>query len=159
MSKDHLAIYLNDHLAGATDALELLDHLAAEVPALASTLGTLKADISADREVLQKLMSRLHVPESRLRKAGGWIAERLAEIKLAADDEDSGPLRRLERFEALSLGIEGKVALWLALEAAAVAIDDEVKNVDYPNLIQRGRDQRSLVETLRLEAARAALVT
>ena len=101
-------------------------------------------------------MARQHIEESRVRKAGGWIADRIAEIKLEVDDDEKGGLRRLERLEALAIGIDGKIALWRALEAAA-RTNAELGQLDYERLSQRARDQRARVETLRVQAAREAL--
>jgi len=143
-------------LAGATVALEILDHLASESPDLAPSLKTLRTDILEDREQLKALMARLNIQESRARKAGGWIAERVAEVKLEVDDDQKGPLRRLERLEALSIGIEGKVALWRALNA--VPANDALVHVDCEKLSRRGEEQRAQVEAWRLQAARDALV-
>jgi hypothetical protein len=155
MTREHLATYLNDHLAGSNVLLEILDHLAAETSS-GPTFAGLRNDISEDRHELKAIMNRLHMVESRVRKAGSWIAERFAELKLEVDDEPNGPLRRLERLELLAMGIHGKVALWKALDAA-IGSHAESGNVDYARLIQRGREQHDQVETLRLEAARAAL--
>jgi hypothetical protein len=156
MSKEHLSTYLNDHLAGSHFAVELLDHLTSETPSLSSTLTALRAEIEEDREQLKRLMATQHIEESRVRKASGWIAERLAELKLEVDDDDKGGLRRLERLEALAIGIDGKIALWRAL-AAAARTNTELGGMDYEHLSQRGQDQRARVEALRLEAVREAL--
>jgi hypothetical protein len=43
----------------------------------------------------------------------------MTELKLRFDDPNAGPLRLFESLEALSLGIEGKRSLWIALTAAA----------------------------------------
>ena len=156
MSKEHLSTYLNDHLAGSNFAVEILEHLTSEAPSLSGSLTTLKTEIEEDREQLKTLMANQHIEESRVRKAGGWIAERLAELKLEVDDEATGRLRRLERLEALAIGIDGKIALWRALAVTASA-NAELAGIDYERLTQRGRDQRARVETLRVEAAREAL--
>ena len=155
MSKEHLATYLNDHLAGSNVAVELVDHLMSENPDLKPSLSALKKDIEDDREQLKGLMARLNIAESRVRKAGSWIAESVAEVKLEVDDDPHGPLRRLERLEALALGIDGKVALWRALEAAPP--NDALSGFDFELLIRRGQEQRSRVEVLRVHTARAAL--
>jgi hypothetical protein len=157
VSKEHLSTYLNDHLAGAHFAIEILDRLASETSDWTSSLATLRADIQEDRAQLQTLMARVDIAESSVRKASGWIAESLAEVKLKMDDERSGALRRLERLEALAIGIEGKIALWQGL-AAAAASSNSLGWLDYERLDERGQDQRARVEVLRLEAARAALV-
>jgi len=102
---------LNDHLAGSSVAIEILDHLASEASGLNPSLTSLKQDIVEDRVQLKTLMARLNIPESRVRKAGSWIIEGLTEVKLDVDDDANGPLRRLERLEALALGIDGKIAL------------------------------------------------
>ena len=59
------------------------------------------------------------VAESRTRKATAWLTEKVTELKLRLDDPAGGALRLLEALEAVSLGIEGKRALWRALAAAA----------------------------------------
>ena len=156
MSKEHLSTYLNDHLAGSNFAVEILERLTSEAPSLSGSLNTLKTDIEEDRKQLQTLMASQQIEESRVRKAGGWIAEGLAELKLEVDDDAKGRLRRLERLEALAIGIDGKIALWRALDAAANS-NSELRGIDYERLTQRGRDQRAHVETLRLQAAREAL--
>jgi hypothetical protein len=149
-------MYLNDHLAGSDVAIELLQHLEAEAADLAPELRRLRSDIEADRQQLKALLAELGILESRVRKVGSWIAEKLGELKLEADDESGGPLRRLERLEAVALGIEGKLALWSAL-AAASTLAPELKALDYAQLSERAIDQRKRVEVLRLQSARAAL--
>jgi hypothetical protein len=156
MSKEHLAIYLNDHLAGSVAALEILEHLEAEATDLAPHLAKLRTDIETDRQELRTLMHRLGISESRVRKVGSWIVEQLTEVKLEVDDESGGALRRLERLEAVALGIHGKSALWSALNAAA-AIAPELRGPDYQYLIQQAEDQRTRVEVFRLQAASSAL--
>ena len=103
-------------------------------------------------------MNRLGISQSRIRKASGWLVEQIAEAKFEMDDQDQGMLRRLERLEALSLGIDGKLGLWRALHAAST-LDSHLVGPDYESLAQRARDQRESVEAMRIEAARLALVT
>jgi hypothetical protein len=158
MSKEHLATYLNDHLAGSIAALEIVDHLATEAPDLSAMLRTLKKDIEADQRELKTLMDRLHILESRIRKIGGWLSERFTDAKLEVDDESTGPLRRLERLEFLALGIEGKMSLWRALSAAAET-DGQLRGTDYNRLADRAKVQYDLVESERIKSAREALST
>lgn len=156
MSREHLATYLNDHLAGSVTAVELIDRLAEEASELSPFLARLKKEIEADRQHLVDLMARLHIPQSRIRKASGWLVEKITEAKLEVDDQSGGLLRRLERLEAVVLGIDGKLALWHSLEAAS-NVDAQLQGPDYVLLAQRAREQRAGVEALRIEAARAAL--
>src|SRR5574342_879547 len=155
MAHEHLATYLNDHLAGSTIAIEHLEHLAAANRDLAPALAELRADVEADRAELQELICRLKIGESGTRKAGAWIAEKAARVKMRLDDK-TGPLRRLESLEAVALGIDGKAALWRALSAAAEGTPS-LGGLDYDRLIERAREQRQRVEVLRLQAARSAL--
>src|SRR5215212_3329376 len=110
MAEKHIATYLNDHLAGSTAALELLEHLESahagtEVVRFAAEL---RADVAADRQELEALMDRLQVAQSRTRRATAWLAEKASELKLRWEDRSGGPLHLLEALDALSLGIEGK---------------------------------------------------
>ena len=158
MAREHIATYLNDHLAGATGAVELLEHLEkehadTEVGRLAAEL---RADVEADRQTLESLMDRLQVARSRTRRAAAWLGEKAAELKLRLDDPKGGSLRLFESLEALSLGIEGKKSLWRALAAAAEEAP-HLRAADYEDLIRRAEEQRGRVETARLEAARRTL--
>jgi hypothetical protein len=157
MSREYLSIYLNDHLAGSLTAIEILEHFETEGTDFLPVISALKTDIEADRNQLLTLMHRLGIAESRVRKVTGWIAEQIAEAKFESDDESRGPLRRLERLEAIAVGIDGKSALWRALNAAAET-SPELRGIDYEQLWQRAQDQRTRVETLRLQAAQLALV-
>jgi hypothetical protein len=158
MANEHLATYLNDHLAGSVIAIDLLEHLErthATTP-LAEFFSKLRAEIAADREELEKLMSQLQIAESRTRKASAWFGGKVTELKLKLDDPSDGDLRLFESLEALSLGIEGKRGLWLAL--STVAEDNaSLRLIDYKRLTQRAEEQRSRVEVKRLGVAKAAL--
>jgi hypothetical protein len=158
MADEHLATYLNDHLAGSVVAIELMENLEAVYAAtpVAEFIAELRADVEADREELKALMSSLQISESRTRKASAWLTEKFTELKLRLDDPARGDLRLFESLEALSLGIEGKKSLWLALSAAA-EVSPGLRIADYERLKQRAEEQRSRVEAKRLEVAKAAL--
>jgi hypothetical protein len=136
---------LNDHLAGSLIAIEILEHLETEASDFMPDLPALKADIEADRQQLKMLMDRLGITGSRVRKLTSWIAEQVTEAKFEADDESRGTLRRLERLEALGIRIDGKSALWWALNAAAEVAPD-LRGTDYKHLAQRAQEQRGRVE-------------
>jgi hypothetical protein len=69
----------------------------------------------------------------------------------------SPELTRLLEMETLSLGIEGKLAMWRALKAIAGA-DARLAGTDFDRLIDRARQQRKRLEPHRLEAAAGAFV-
>ena len=155
MASDYLGTYLNDHLAGSVVALELLEDLEAKAEEGAkSFFSGLRTEITEDKRELESLMNRLRVRESAPRKAAAWITEKLAHLKLTLDDRTAGPLWLLEALEALSLGIEGKLALWRAL--AVVQTRPELEGLDLERLAERAVDQRCRVEVARLDAAKAA---
>jgi hypothetical protein len=158
MANRHIATYLNDHLAGAASALDLVAHLeqALAGTGTAALLGELHADIEADRQELKRLMDSLQIDQSRARQAAGWLAEKVSQLKLHFDDPLDGTLRVFEGLEAMTLGIAGKQALWRALSAAAEEAP-ELRVLDYQRLLQRGEDQSARAEILREAAARAAL--
>jgi hypothetical protein len=157
MANKHLAIYLNDHLAGSTGALELLTHLAAAHPdtPVGESLMQLHAEIEAERQQLEQLIDRLDITESGPRKLGAWLGEKLAQLKMQMDDKATGAMRLFEGLEALALGIQGKRGLWQALGMLSEALP-ELKGIDYNQLVQRSEDQHRRVEAMRLAAAKEA---
>jgi hypothetical protein len=154
MAREFLSTYLNDHLAGAHAALEMVSLLRG--PSDSDVWRTIEMEIGEDRRELEGLMRRTGADSSTLRRAAAWTAEKLAELKLRADDPSGGALRRLELIEALAIGIDGKRALWTALQRSATESAD-LGLVDYPRLIARAERQRRLVEAERLDAAASAL--
>jgi len=159
MADKHLGIYLNDHLAGSTAALELLEHLEASHAGtdLARFVAGLRGDIEADRGELEGLLRQLQVTQSPVRKASAWVAGKVTDLKLRLDDREGGALRLFEALDALSIGIEGKRLLWRALSTLAQELP-ALRTLDYGRLIARAEEQRGRVEEVRLEAARQALV-
>ena len=158
MADDYIATYLNDHLAGSVVAVELMENLETVYAGqpIADFIAKLRADIEVDIRELEDLMGHLQISESRTRKASAWLTEKFTQLKLRLDDPAHGDLRLFESLEALSLGIEGKRSLWLALSAAA-ELSPQLRIADYQRLEQRAKDQRARVEEQRLELARKAL--
>jgi len=158
MSRQHLEVYLNDHLAGAVTALELLEHLEKEQGGriVKHSLAALRADIGEDRHHLKAVMKQCGVATSLARTASAWFAEKLAEVKLGMDDPERGALLLLEGLDALSVGIEGKRLLWRALATVGLA---NPPGTDYTTLERRAQEQRERVEDMRLHSARTALGT
>ena len=91
-----------------------------------------------------------------VKEAAGWMLEKVSRLRLNPALTGSAELTRLMETEALSLGIEGKLAMWLALKEAAAA-DPRLAGTDYDRLIERARGQRGALEPHRLAAAAAAL--
>jgi hypothetical protein len=138
-----LGIYLNDHLAGSAAGLELAEKLRDNNQG--TELGNVMAALHHDIE-------QLEVDRHPVKEAAGWVLERLSRLRLNPALTGSADLTRLLETEALSLGIEGKLRMWLALKEAA-ASDHRLAATDYDRLIERARTQRSTLEPHRLAAA------
>lgn len=153
--REYLATYLNDHLAGAAAALEVLDALQnvdnSEFKRFAHELCVA---IAEDRDELMRLMRTADIETSHVRRAVGWIGEKAAELKLTLDDPSDGGLRTFERLEVVALGIDGKRALWAVLQTISVVVPG-LRDADYARLARRADDQRAAVEARRLECAKA----
>jgi hypothetical protein len=155
MAQEFLDTYLNDHHAGSQMAVEVLA-LLRKIDE--STIWQeLEAEIQVDRLELERVMRSVDVDLSALRRATAWTAEKIVELKMHIDDRsEASLLRKLELIEALALGIDGKRALWAALEAVSERTSG-LKDLDYSRLLARAKAQRDVVEARRLNAAIEAL--
>ena len=153
-----LATYLNDHIAGAMGALELLDRLleSHQGKPLEPFFRELRADITQDLEVLRKLLHRFS-KESVIKKTGAWIAEKMSRAKLKLAGEKAGELGLVQALEALVLGITGKQLLWRALRAS-LGSSPLLRGADLEKLEERAIEQLERVEVRRLEAAHQAFL-
>jgi hypothetical protein len=157
MASDELGTYLNDHLAGSAAGLELAEKLRDnnQGTELGAVMAALHRDIEQDRATLEELMGALAVEPHRVKEAAGWLAERLSRLRLTPALTGSADLTRLLETETLSLGIEGKLAMWLALKEASGS-DPRLAGTNFDHLIERARGQRRALEPHRLAAAARA---
>jgi hypothetical protein len=148
-----LAIYLHDHLAAATCALDLVRALGDSYRGqeLGDFANWLCGQIASDKEVLHQLAAQVGPASDPLKDGAAWLAEKVSRIKLSHRDG----LGLFETLEFLSLGIHGKAALWRAL--AEVADRNAVLAAfDFDSLRRRAEEQEGVVEQHRLAAARKA---
>lgn len=153
-----MAIYLNDHLAGATLGLELVRRTVRENEG--SSLGMFLSDvllpeITDDRETLRRLMTRLGIRVSAPKIAAAWAVEKVGRLKPNGAVRRYSPLSRLLELEGLAAGIEGKRGLWVALQAATGG--ESVAGFDFDQLAARAESQRMRLEEHRVAAATNAL--
>jgi hypothetical protein len=158
LRESHLSIYLNDHLAGATAGVELARRAAGENRETphGPVLDALAEEIAADRDALLDVMQRLEVARDRAKVALAWGAEKAGRLKVNGALLRYSPLSRLEELELLSLGVEGKLALWQALRRTH-GDNPRLQGVDLEALITRARSQRRRLEQQRRRAADEAL--
>lgn len=154
MTNDALPTYLQDHLAGALHAIELLkamrDHFAEEP--LGKFAGQILAEVEADREVLARLTERIGGTAGGPKEWGAWLAEKVSRLKLKHGSGDG--LGTFEALEFLVLGIHGKQALWRAL-AVIASFDLRLQGIDFVELLARAESQHQRVEEQRLACAQS----
>jgi predicted DNA binding CopG/RHH family protein len=151
----NLSTYLNDHLAGARFAIDLLERLrdTSTDPNFTAFADELLREIESDQRVLQQLIDRVS-SKSVLKEATAWIAEKATRVKLRLGSEDE--LAVFEALEALSLGVLGKQKLWYAL--CRVSKDDaRLAGPDYRELAAAAQMQHDRIEERRQMAAETAL--
>jgi hypothetical protein len=152
----YLAIYLNDHLAGATLGVELARRLRSSNrgdPEMGEPLARICAEIEADRETLIRLMERLNVSRNPVKPTLALLAERLGRLKLNGKLRGYSPLSRVLELEVLATGIGGKLQLWNALEQR---FGDSLDGFDFHALAERADRQGQEVEDLHLAATKRA---
>lgn len=157
LSTEPLKVYLNDHLAGATAACDLIEQARDHnrgAP-LAEFLDALLKDVLADRDVLERLMETLGVELSTVKQASTWLMEKVSRIKFMTSERSHRELRNLLELEALKLGVQGKHALWLGLEQVT-DLDDRLAKFNFSELADRAEHQVLGIEQRRLQAAREA---
>ncbi|MFF2193940.1 hypothetical protein [Streptomyces sp. NPDC058157] len=150
-----LAVYLNDHLAGAGSGVSLIRRMARAqrgTPAQQPLAG-LAEEIPADRESLRASMTALGVSARWPRVAAGRLAEKAARFKLNGRLAGRSPLSDVLELEAMRLGVEGKASMWRSLRVLALT-DRRLDPVALDRLLARAARQESLLEALRVEAAR-----
>ena len=160
MNVDALGVYLEDHLAGSAAGVDLAQRLQAQNDGtlLGEVMAGLVADIQADRETLEGLMKELDIDQGGLKQAAGKVVERLARVRTDKRITGDAALSRMMELESLSLGIEGKRAMWRALEDLA-GLDQRLQRFDFHALARRAKEQRKRLEPFRLAAAREAIAT
>jgi hypothetical protein len=151
MKNEHLATYLNDHLAGSIAALEIFDRLIKEHEdqTVVSFFREMKRQVEADQQELREMMGALGVGESSVRKAGAWVGEKLSRAKLTLEDRGVGFVQALE---SLVLGIKGKELLWRAIlpvQESWLAL----KRFDLHRLLERAVVQGERMDEKRIEIA------
>lgn len=153
----YLAIYLNDHLAGAALGVELARRLRSSNqgdPEFGEPLARICGEIEADRETLIRLTDRLGVKRDPVKPALAKVAERLGRLKPNGHLRGYSPLSRVLELEILASGIGGKMQLWNGLEES---FGDSLDGFDFHALAERADRQGQEVEDLHLAAVRRTL--
>ena len=157
MEHEALATYLEDHLAGAATAIDLIRNVEEDHAGqpLGRVLGGLRDEIESDRATLAAYGERAGKGEHSVKEAAARLGEKMSRWKL--DRGASGPLATFQALEFLAIGVWGKRALWRALRATE-GLDARLgaSAADFDRLIRRAEEQHERIEALRLTAAAEA---
>jgi hypothetical protein len=149
-----LAIYLNDHLAGATGGARLA-HRTARSHGDDDTgrrMARLARQIAEDRRSLMRIMADLDVPLRRARIALGALAELAGRLKTNGRAFNRSPLNDVLELEVMLLGVEGKAACWRTL-SALVDAEPALDRDRLAELERRAEDQIAVLEEMRAASA------
>jgi hypothetical protein len=153
---DPLVTYLEDHLAGAVHAIELVETIRDRHSneSLGQFAQDLLGEIQQDRQVLLGLAEHVGLSSSTAKDAAAWLGEKVSRVKLRQGHNNA--LGTFEALEVLALGIHGKWAMWRAL-ATVAPHDARLRGTDFDQLTARAQTQYSQVDERRLSIAAAAL--
>jgi hypothetical protein len=154
MAETALSTYLKDHLAGSRGGLALARRIAsgADDAGERERVDRIADEIAEERELLEELMRSLDVTPSRLKAATGWAGEKLSALKLNTSRGD----RRVLEYEAMIMGVTGKLELWRSLSQLSNGEGWIVSGERLNELSGRAESQRERLEELHDETARAA---
>lgn len=158
MNDRYLAVYLNDHHAGAVVGVELSKRAASsnEGNEYGAFLSELAQEIAEDRAALERIMERFGVKEDKVKSGAAFVGEKLGRLKPNAQLTGYSPLSRVVELEGLTLAVTGKLALWRALRNVSDS-DERLDPEELDALIVRAEQQQEGLEQHRLSAVAEAL--
>lgn len=155
---EHLAIYLNDHLAASAGGVGLARrardaHTGRDNPT-GQLLRSVTADIEADREQLVRIMDLVGARPDPVKQLAAVVTERVGRLKANGRLVRRSPLSDLVELEGLTIAVQGKACGWRALRALD---DPRLAEVDLDRLIARAEEQYRRLEDRRLAVAAEVL--
>jgi hypothetical protein len=150
--REALAIYLQDHHAGAQAGIALARRAAGNQVGTPE-LERIVRDIEEDEQVLLRVMAAVGARPSAVKAITAKLAERLGRLKLNGQLLRRSPLSPVIELELLLSGVKSKKHVWLLLRDAT---DLELDDVDLDRMIARVDEQVDRLDALWRDAARAA---
>lgn len=149
-----LRIYLNDHHAGADTGLALARRIrdSNRATPLGDDMERIAAEISDDRDLLDRIMNELDVRRNPLTAAGGALASGVVRLKTRGGVRRSVPLGRVLELEALVSGVLAKRCLWTSLMVCGQVL----QTADESELRRRSQRASAQLERLSDHHRRAA---
>jgi hypothetical protein len=157
-SAKRLSVYLNDHLADETRAVEVAKRAMSENEGtpLRAFMELLSWELEEDREILVRVMGRLGVRRRRVRVVLARLADKVGRLKPDGQLTGYSPLSPLVELESLHRRIEGKIDMWKVLR---YGVGHRVDGIDFDELIRRAERQAEELERRRLDVAATALTS
>ncbi|MFP4598299.1 MAG: hypothetical protein ACLFVJ_08605 [Persicimonas sp.] len=154
-----LSIYLQDHHATSTGALELVRRMIESNSdnIFGQKVEYVAGELIESRGQLEQVMDVLEVNPSRVKEAGMWLGEKLGRLKLNGQVVGYSPLSRMIEFEGLCMALNGQVRLWESLKIVADS-DQRLASFDFDGLSEQAREQLERVEAMHRLAVEAAFV-
>jgi hypothetical protein len=142
LSRDLLAIYLNNHLGAAAGGLELFRRTANQHAGTpdGDELAELTREVEEDRQSLRQIMARLEVSESLPQQAVMWVGEKVGRLKPNGYILARSPLSDVIELEALRSAVVGKLCGWQTLRAVSVR-EHRLDRAELETLIDRANSQ------------------
>lgn len=152
IERDIFALYLSDHLTGATAGAERISRMAKAYANtdMSEALRQLAIEIRGEREFLAQLIDTLQVPQRPHRQFVAWAAEKAGRLKFNGRASGS-PMTPVLEIELMRSAINGKLGLWETL--AALAPDLGMPPETFTALIEQGRAQVEVLEQLHARVA------
>lgn len=152
-AKRRLAVYLQDHDAGAQAGVALIGRScdANRGTEFESDLAELAQEIAEDRGSLRSMMEQLDIGRSRVKEILGGAAELVGRLKTNGHLVRYSASSRVVEFEALAAAVATKRNLWRSLAAATTN-----SHAELDRLIERSTAQFDRLLALHEKAATLA---
>lgn len=155
LERDVLALYLSDHLTGATAGLGRAERMADDFAHtdLGPDLAAVARDIADERRFLAELIDSLHLRRRPHRQAAAAVAEKAGRLKLN-ERLTSSPMTPVLEVELMRSAVVGKLGGWETL--AALAPDLGLPTELFTTLAERAREHADLFGRLHQHVAGSA---
>lgn len=150
-----LAIYLNDHVAGATVGVQRVRRMATVYggTVVGTAIAPLVSQLEDERAWLIRCVRRLDLPVRTYKVVGAAVAERIGRLKPNGHVGRTSPLSALLEVELLRGAVTGKKSGWQTLLAQSTGLGLTPEQVvDLDGLVAQADEQvqvlSDLLETL-----------
>ena len=155
IERDIFALYLSDHLTGATggaDRASRMAHGYADTP-IGEELARFAAEARRERTFLKELVSSLELPRRRHRQAVAWIGEKIGRLKSNGRSTDS-PMTPVLEIELMRGAVAAKLGCWETL--ADLSPELGFPSAVFIDLAARARAQLTMLQGLHERVAAGA---